>query len=322
MTVNFKSFFSSIINFFILLSVKKNTIEKLPRSIKAKNKNFLTHIQNKQLTKLIHKLDENIKFNNLDSFSDDLFKLKKNGFIKLSEINFEFDSSYFSKILDNKKLSVHDEIGVASVIDASYHFPELNIILESDHINNICTSYLGNDAKVNHIRVERLETNLSREDVSGLYHHDQIGHRLKILILLDDVKKDGRCTSYAVGTHQVKWNNYDYDQSRYDEEIIESEFEIQKFNGNKGDIYIFDTNGLHRREEKYQKAKRSVVFIDIASDSKCFAIKKLLPDKVPHPFPIGYYREQYFDKKIKLEKTLLNDAKITYKNDVYVYESD
>ena len=163
--------------------------------------------ENCLLTKSIHDCDKNIIFDK--SENEDLNSLRQNGFVKLSNIKFEFENIKFHKILDDKNLSVHDEIGVASVIDTSKHFPELNQILESDYINSICKLYLGNDAAVNHIRVERLEKNLSRNDVSGLYHHDMIGHRLKILILLDDVSENGRCTSYVIGSHKNKWKCYE-----------------------------------------------------------------------------------------------------------------
>ena len=86
------------------------------------------------------------------------------------------------------------------------------------------------------------------------------------------MQKDGRCTSYAKRTHKIKWTNYDYDQSRYDTKIIEKEFEICKFFGNRGDIFLFDTNGLHKRDEKKEKPKRAVAFIDVANHDKCVAL--------------------------------------------------
>lgn len=319
---NVKLLFESLKAFFKILTIKKNNVEKLKKNNKAKGKKFLDDIQNFKLTNVIHSCDENINFNFLENDNDEVMKLKKNGFVKIQNLNLEFDYNHINEILDDKNLSVHDEIGVASIIDASYHFPEINKILESEHINNICKLYLGSDAKVNHIRVERLEPSLSREDVSGLYHHDQIGNRLKILVLLDEVPQDGRCTSYAKKTHKIKWTNYDYDQSRYDTETIEKNFEISKFFGNKGDIFIFDTNGLHKRDEKAKKPKRAVAFIDIADHNKCVAMKKLLPDKIPQLFPIGYYREQYFNKELKIEKTLLNLDKVEFKDNLYFYSAD
>tara|TARA_B100001175_G_C19505792_1_gene640781 strand:+ start:1931 stop:2887 length:957 start_codon:yes stop_codon:yes gene_type:complete len=299
---------------------KKSDLENLKKDKKAHKKKYLDFYETCLITKNIHDCDKHVLFN--VSKNEDLNHLRKNGFVKLSKIKFKFDEYKFNKILDDKNLSVHDEIGVASVIDSSKHFPELNQILESDYINNICKSYLGSDASVNHIRVERLEQRLSRNDVSGLYHHDMVGHRLKILILLDDVSENGRCTSYTVGTHKIKWKNYDYDQSRYDSEIVEKKFKISKFHGKRGDIFIFDTNGLHKRDENPDKSKRAVVFIDIASHNKCQVFKQLIPDKIPHIFPIGYYREQYFDKNIDIEKTLLKNDKIKFKNNFYFYESD
>ncbi len=314
--LNLKSI-NPIVSYFFK---KKSELENLKKNDKAFQKKYLNFYENCLVTKIVHDCDANINFDL--SENEDLTNLRKNGFVKLSNIKFLFDKNKFQKILDDKNLSVHDEIGVASVIDSSKHFPELNEILESEYINNICKQYLGNDAAVNHIRVERLEEKLSRNDVSGLYHHDMVGHRLKILILLDDVYENGRCTAYTVGTHKVRWKNYDYDQSRYDSDEIEKKFEIIKFYGKKGDIFLFDTNGLHKRDEKPDKAQRAVVFIDIASHKKCKLFKELIPNKIPQIFPIGYYREQYFDKNIKLKKTLLNNNKIKLKNNFYYYETD
>ena len=297
--------------------LKKSDLEKLKKSDKAKNKKYLNIFENSLYTKIVHECDKDIKFENSDI--RELSLLRSDGFVKLENFKFEFDRAYYQKILDDRNLSTYDQIGVSSVNDASKHFKDLSQILESQHVNNLCKSYLGDDVSLNHIRVERLEKKLSRKDVSGLYHHDQVGHRLKILVLLDDLDITGRCTSYVVGSHKNSWKSFDYNYSRYDEKEIENKFKISKFNGKKGDVFIFDTNGLHKRDENQEKLSRAVIFFDIASHKKCEAIKNILPDKIPHPFPIGYYREQFFFKDLNINKTLINKNKLSLEDGFYKY---
>ena len=145
--------------------LKKSDLEKLKKSDKAKSKKYLNIFENSLYTKIVHECDKDIKFENSDI--RELNLLRSDGFVKLENFKFEFDRAYYHKILDDRNLSTYDQIGVSSVNDASKHFKDLGQILESQHINNLCKSYLGDDVTLNHIRVERLEKKLSRKDVSG-----------------------------------------------------------------------------------------------------------------------------------------------------------
>lgn len=82
------------------------------------------------------------------------------------------------------------------------------------------------------------------------WHHDAAGKRLKMMILLRDVNEDSRYMQYATGTHVLHYpyrcyqENTGLDLASY-QKNLEQESTIFKAIGKAGDIFLFDTNGIH-----------------------------------------------------------------------------
>ena len=75
----------------------------------------------------------------------------------------------------------------------------------------IVRTYLGNDTMQGHSIILSLagrDLNVS-EYISGQWHHDRCGRRLKAFIFLNDVEIDGRPTVVARGSHNTLYYRWD-----------------------------------------------------------------------------------------------------------------
>ena len=83
---------------------------------------------------------------------------------------------------------------------------------------------------------------------SGLYHHDTIGHRLKVYFNFNSVETlSDRPTHYAKSSHINFWPEHNAKTSRFDENYVNNEFKVDKLYSKFNEIVIFDTNGLHKK---------------------------------------------------------------------------
>ncbi|MBX9830630.1 phytanoyl-CoA dioxygenase family protein [Candidatus Babeliales bacterium] len=82
------------------------------------------------------------------------------------------------------------------------------------------------------------------------WHHDRSGQRVKMMILLGDVEERSRHLSYVLGSHAVSHDyetyvgipgDLDYYQKKFGKEPV-----VFKALGKAGDIFLFDTNGIHK----------------------------------------------------------------------------
>ena len=80
------------------------------------------------------------------------------------------------------------------------------------------------------------------------WHHDMEDRQLKVLLLLTDVDEQDQYMNYVKGTHKVFHpyqgflkHNLDFEYFR---ESI-NDFEIIKTTGKAGDLFLFDSNGMH-----------------------------------------------------------------------------
>ena len=84
-------------------------------------------------------------------------------------------------------------------------------------------------------------------DVSGLYHHDRCGHRLKAFIFLTPVTEQTHPTRVAVGSQNTQyWTYNDQTVSRLADDYVESNYHVRPMLGEIGEGFIFDTNSIHR----------------------------------------------------------------------------
>jgi len=96
--------------------------------------------------------------------------------------------------------------------------------------------------------VIRIAPNPSTGFGSFQWHHDAWGKRINMMIVLTEVGEGDQHMTYAKGSHQLRHSYDKYANSRFShEEFAErcGRMEILNCYAKPGDIYIFDSNGIH-----------------------------------------------------------------------------
>jgi len=80
------------------------------------------------------------------------------------------------------------------------------------------------------------------------WHHDMEDRQLKVLLLLTDISEQDQYMNYVKGTHKVfhpyqRFLKHNLDFEYFREHI--NEIEIIKTTGKAGDVFLFDSNGMH-----------------------------------------------------------------------------
>ena len=81
------------------------------------------------------------------------------------------------------------------------------------------------------------------------WHHDMEDRQLKVLLLLTNVDKQDQYMNYVKGTHKVFHPYQQFFKNNLDFEYYENtinDFKILKTTGKAGDLFLFDSNGMHR----------------------------------------------------------------------------
>ena len=139
-----------------------------------------------------------------------------------------------------------------------------------------------------------LTNQLKREKqyISGLWHHDRCGNRLKAFLYLNDVlSDDSRPTEIAVGSHNTHWYSHHIShETRYSDDYVRREYKVASMKGPKGGGFIFDTNSLHRGVVKGTK-ERLVVILEFNPKYKSVNLNKLqaafpCPSQKIHPIDV------------------------------------
>ena len=137
-------------------------------------------------------------------------------------------------------------------------------------LKNEINSYLINP-KLDQIRI--LKSPKISFNKQSEWHHDSVGHRIKVYIGLDEKVSDLVYTELIPHTQNNMY--FDYNNTR----IIPTEEELrikrEKVSLAHGDVFIFDTNMLHRAN--YSKVmSRNVIELEFSS----YIRGKIIPGKV------------------------------------------
>ena len=141
-----------------------------------------------------------------------------------------------------------------------------------DKINNIIKGYLGEKARFDFCNSWRMVHNkFSKSSSSNEWHHDCVGHRLKFFILLNKTSHSkGQKTFYIDESNMNKYSTYStyaHTDSRVDQALVENK-NYSELSGEKGDILIFDTNGLHKGNYDEGIENRDVVQLEFSDRAK------------------------------------------------------
>jgi hypothetical protein len=108
--------------------------------------------------------------------------------------------------------------------------------------------YLGKTAYITQGVALRIGPNPSTGFGSFQWHHDAWGKRINMMIVLTEVGEGDQHMTYAKGSHRLRHSYDKYANSRFSqEEFAErcSHMEVLNCYAKPGDIYIFDSNGIH-----------------------------------------------------------------------------
>jgi hypothetical protein len=144
--------------------------------------------------------------------------------------------------------------------DVLREFPFLCKPLLDSKVVNIIQSYLGDQAVFDYASARKF---LSSGPKSDTWHHDSVGHRIKIFLCLND-QDEFTHTQVIPNTHLNRYKSFL--DSRISESMAMQHGMPLKVIGKKNDLIIFDTNLLHRG--MYSEKARSIVQYEFSHRAK------------------------------------------------------
>jgi hypothetical protein len=108
--------------------------------------------------------------------------------------------------------------------------------------------YLGKRAYITQGIALRIDPHPQTGFGSFQWHHDAWGKRINMMIILTEVGTGDQYMTYAKGSHALRHSYDKYANSRYSAEEFAkhcSGMEVLDCVARPGDIYVFDSNGLH-----------------------------------------------------------------------------
>lgn len=150
-------------------------------------------------------------------------------------------SNYFDENDLQKFPQVSESLnGSQESIDILKKFPFLSKPLFDPKVISVVHEYLGDKAVLDYSSGRRFLASGAKSDT---WHHDSVGHRIKIFLCLNDQDSTTH-TELVAKTHLIRYSNYR--DSRIDENEIREKYEPLKVIGKKNDLIFFDTNMLHK----------------------------------------------------------------------------
>ena len=127
------------------------------------------------------------------------------------------------------------------------------------------------------------------------WHHDIEDRQLKLMILLSDVGDQDQYMAYVPGSHDTYHPYSQFLKNKLDIDYFRSyvnRIEIMKLTGKAGDMFIFDTNGMHRGYRSKGRV-RDAFFVEFTANRNKNILwgSELKRDQIPqlirspnHPF--------------------------------------
>lgn len=222
--------------------------------------------------------------------------------LRIEKIADSIENIFETESFDKKTLM---SINNALLIDG------LHAYLMEPSVLEIIKGYLGHQARFDRLWCYRIPSSMQQKGLSGEWHHDRVGKRLKMFVLLHDVGMDDRPMQIVKGSHKVQQRKFGYRGSRLDVlgRSLDSN-DISYVTGTKGDVIIFDTNSMHRADWSGGKGHRDVLSFEFADRNKGNILRKL-------NMPIGptYTR---MNRRIQISEVGLLDKKFISVKDEWI----
>jgi hypothetical protein len=134
--------------------------------------------------------------------------------------------------------------------DVALYHPEICYVIDKN-LTGIAEEYLGK-LRLDSVSLFAIYNDVELEgNSSGLWHHDSVGHRLKIFVPLNKTGNKSAPTEYFVGSNTLKYsklaNGLGSDGRRIDPSALGlCDSNIRTIECGFTEGFVFDTNGLHR----------------------------------------------------------------------------
>lgn len=104
---------------------------------------------------------------------------------------------------------------------------------------------------------------------SGVFHHDSVGHRVKLFFPLGVRGNTESPTKYIRESNRIRWKSYlnpvGVDGRRVPSSLTEDTERIESLAGPVGSWYMFDTNGLHKGSYSALTGLRAVLQVEFST---------------------------------------------------------
>ncbi|MCB0339226.1 MAG: hypothetical protein KDD53_06465, partial [Bdellovibrionales bacterium] len=187
-------------------------------------------------------------------------------------------------------------------------------VLRDRRLNDLIVRYIGSDATFDRALLFRIPACSQESKLSGLWHHDRVGKRLKLFLLLDDVGPDSRPTHYAVGSHKKFLLSNSYRASRFLEEQVRPKYRVELLTGKCGEGILFDTHGLHRATWEHRETSRDALVLEWSSAAKARLLTKF-------GVPIGIC-EELFPLDFDFSGTLVDKSRLSQQGPYIRYDGE
>lgn len=209
------------------------------------------------ITKIINKFDQDINHH----FLPNGYQLEKN---------------VISDLIAMPKPIFFDDFGMYEHRDIDQSLA--TVAMEAiSYFNNTIEGYIGNDVRIDDIKLMWFDPKQAKKiSVSGYWHNDQCGNRLKLYICL---KGDGKTpTVYLPNSHTKKYKFSFWDVLRFVGFKNSKAFvKEKKLRLSSGDCVIFDTNGMHRGMYEEGSAERVTILVEFIDKNKSNEISGIAP---------------------------------------------
>ena len=152
--------------------------------------------------------------------------------------------------LDRRSANAGDAGAPPPLVQVSQSMAGLDATMRvaSAALGPVARAYLGGAAVLSGVMLLRLEANLSQQRyVSGMWHHDRCGRRLKAFVFLQRVGARTQTTHVALGSHTTAYYAYHtFRSSRFADGYVQRSYRTKPMYGALGEGFVFDTNAIHR----------------------------------------------------------------------------
>lgn len=196
--------------------------------------------------------------------------------------------------MDNEELSVLNEYysESARLYSSNEPFtfcPEIMPTCLNGDLVGLVDHYLGKPAQITQGVVTRMLSHPKSGFGSFQWHHDAWGKRVNVMIVLTKVAAEDQGMTFIKGSHKFRHPLRKYENSRFNDEEVKQScdgMEVFRCVAEPGDIYVFDSNGIHSGNRTQGRVRDTFIF--------CYThlANTIWAHKVPAEYVAGYTPEQ------------------------------